>query len=131
MRALGSRLALALALTAAPALADTTTSGAAAEVLFEQGRVLMNEGKTEEACAKFAASQRIDPAPGTLLRYADCSEKLGRTATAWLAFREAEARLHRDGDAQREDVARARVAALAKRLTLLRILVVDAAPGES
>jgi tetratricopeptide (TPR) repeat protein len=47
----------------------------------------MTEGKYEEACAAFAESLRLEPATGTLYNIALCSEKLGRTASAWSAYK--------------------------------------------
>ncbi|MGA7120287.1 MAG: hypothetical protein WBY94_09330 [Polyangiaceae bacterium] len=62
----------------------------AAEALFEEGRKLVAEGKFGDACPKFADSERLDPSPSTLLNLASCWEKVGRTATAWATYREAE-----------------------------------------
>ena len=54
----------------------------------------MAQNRLAEACAKFDESQHQDPGIGTLYHYADCEDRLGKTATAWAAFREvaAEAR---------------------------------------
>src|SRR4051812_22569154 len=57
-----------------------------AETLFEEGRVLMQEGVLQQACAKFAESQRVAPACGTLLNLGVCHEKLGQTASAWTNY---------------------------------------------
>lgn len=62
----------------------------AAEALFDEGRRLMAQNKAEQACPMFADSQRLDPTPGTLLNLANCYEKVGRTASAWATYREAE-----------------------------------------
>jgi hypothetical protein len=50
--------------------------------LFRQGREAMKGGNYGAACALFEASQRVHPAPGTLLNVAVCSEKLGRLRRA-------------------------------------------------
>ncbi len=56
---------------------------AAAEVMFEAGRTAMADGNYDEACEKFEASMKLDPAPGTLLNLGNCEEKRGRIASAW------------------------------------------------
>jgi hypothetical protein len=50
--------------------------------LFQQGREAMKGGNYGGACALFEASHRVEPAPGTLLNVAVCSEKLGRLRRA-------------------------------------------------
>ncbi|MDP9003009.1 MAG: hypothetical protein M3O46_23195 [Myxococcota bacterium] len=62
----------------------------AAQALFEDGRKLVNAENYAEACPKFADSERLDPSPSTLLNLANCWEKLGRSATAWATYKEAE-----------------------------------------
>ncbi|NOU28880.1 MAG: hypothetical protein HOO96_13330, partial [Polyangiaceae bacterium] len=64
--------ALALVLIAAPAFRDD------AETLFREGRKALEAGDYAVACAKFAESQRIEPAPGTLLNLAGCEERSGK-----------------------------------------------------
>ncbi len=78
-------------LTAYPRVtyAQTTGNKAAAEALFEQGRLLMQSGDYAQACQKLEASQKLDEGIGTLLYLADCYEKTGRTASAWAMFKEA------------------------------------------
>ena len=56
---------------------------AAAEQFFLDGRAAMKRGEYEKARAMFAESQRLDPAPGTLVNLALAEEKLGKLATAW------------------------------------------------
>lgn len=94
----------------------------AAESLFRDGRTLLAQGKLQEACDKFAASETIEPSVGTLLNLGDCRERLGRLATAWAAFRKAEALARASGkDDRREAEARRRAGLLEPRLPTLTI----------
>jgi hypothetical protein len=99
---------------------------AAAEALFNQGRKLMGDKQYPEACAKFEASQSLDPGVGTLLNLADCYEKAGRTASAWAQFRETISAAHKAGSAERERVARQRAAQLEPKLSYLTIVAPQA-----
>jgi tetratricopeptide (TPR) repeat protein len=86
------KLALLLALgplLAAERLHAEPRDPAGAEVLFEAGRDLLDAGDYETACAKFAESHRLDPGAGTLMNWASCEEKLGKTASAWQHLKEA------------------------------------------
>ena len=62
---------------------------AAADTLFRKGREAAEKGDWATACPKFAESQRLDPAPGTLLNLADCEEHLGQLASAYEHFKTA------------------------------------------
>lgn len=57
-----------------------------ADALFREAKARMAKGEVARACTLFAESQRLDPAPGTLLNLADCEEKNGRFATARQLF---------------------------------------------
>jgi hypothetical protein len=96
-----------------------TRDPAAAEALFREGRAAVVKSDWESACPKFRESQRLDPAAGTLLNLADCEERRGRLATAWQLFRQLGEGLAPGDD--RLPVARARAAALEKRLPHLTI----------
>src|SRR5258708_13776883 len=61
----------------------------AGEALFNSGRALVDKGDYEAACPKFADSQKLDPAAGTLINLADCHEHVGRLAAAWEEWQEA------------------------------------------
>lgn len=112
---------LALALPA-PAFGQTASSNkAAAEALFDEGRRLAADGKYEEACPKFEASQKLDPGLGTLLNLADCYERIGRTASAWSQYREAIPLARAAGSPERESLAVERSKALESRLSTLTI----------
>ncbi len=94
---------------------------AAAEALFEEGRTLMQQQQYKQACGKLEASQNLDAGLGTLMLLSDCYEKTGRTASAWATFREAAAVARKEGDSERESVARARADALEPNLAKLVI----------
>ncbi len=55
---------------------------ARADALFQSGRELLRQGKVADACKLLEASQRLDPAGGTLLNLSRCYEGLGRFASA-------------------------------------------------
>lgn len=125
------RNAIFLALLALPARAfaqDGSKAGerAAAQVLFDAGREAMLKGDYESACKKFLASQRADPAAGTLLNLGNCEEKLGRLASAWERYRGALGELKR-GD-PRYDFAKGKVSELKEQVPQLTIELADEAP---
>ena len=113
----------ALVATPGPVRAQTAEKSAAAESLFDEGRRLLAAGHYPAACAKFEASQKIDPATGTLVNLADCWEKVGKTASAWAAFRETAAQAAAEGNVPRAQLAQKRADALEPRLPRLTIAV--------
>jgi len=118
---------LAVLLGTPGALAQTTsTQRAAAEALFQQGTALMDEKRYAEACDKFAGSQDLDPALGTMLYLADCYEQAGRTASAWALFREASESSKHAGQTDRERIAAERASSLEQRLSKLELKVATA-----
>ncbi|MBI3206977.1 MAG: hypothetical protein HYZ29_35900 [Myxococcales bacterium] len=99
----------------------SATERALARELFEQGRKLMADKAYPKACAKLAESQRLDPAPGTLLNLAVCHEAEGKTATAWAEFNDALSLAKRDGRKDRIGLATQHLANLEARLSRLTI----------
>lgn len=96
---------------------------AAAEALFLEGRDSMAEGRYDEACPKFAESQRLDPGAGTALNLAECYEKQGRRATAWGTWLEAANLARQAGQADREEYARSRAKSAEAQLHRLVVAV--------
>ena len=128
MRRWASGWALGIALLSAawagPArAADSAEARAAAQVLFDQGKDLIKANKFAEACPKFEESQRLDPRIGTQFRLADCFEHVGRTASAWTNFVDVAAATKAAGQADREQVARDRAAALERKLSRVTVRV--------
>lgn len=123
-------LTVALGILAAPvsSWAQGADNKAAAEALFEEGRRLMDQGKFPQACEKLEGSQKLDPGAGTLMNLAACYDKSGRTASAWVTYKDAAsaaAARHPDWAAQ----AQAQAAALEPKLSRLTITVQDKTQG--
>jgi hypothetical protein len=90
---------LLIAIAPAPVFAEPSAQDkAAAEVLFRSGTQLMDRRQFLEACEKFDASDRLDPALGTRLWLADCYDRAGKTASAWALFVEVADRAERGAD---------------------------------
>jgi serine/threonine-protein kinase len=121
-------LAAVLALVCSFALCRPAHAGdtVTAEVLFREGKSLMDAGDYAAACAKLSESYAQDPATGTLLALALCQEQAGRTASAWATFAEVASRAKRDGRSDREQAAREHVQALEPKLSRLTITVAEA-----
>jgi hypothetical protein len=120
---------------AAAALAVLLLSGgargqaAAAEVLFEQGRAALAAGDFETACARFRASDQIDPGAGVRANLGTCEERRGRLASAWEAFRSALAKLPA-GDTRQAKI-QASIDALEPRLPRLVLALGPDTPRET
>ena len=94
-----------------------------AQALFDEAQRLMKANRAAEACPKFAASQKLEPAVGTLLNLAVCYEQNGQTASAWATFKDAASASKISGEAKREAFARQRAQALEPDLARLAIAV--------
>jgi hypothetical protein len=122
-------LAVGLSATVVPSLAWAVSP--AAEAMFQEGRRLLSEGQTDEACARFAGSFAIEASSGTLLNLALCHEKQGKTATAWAEYRAAARLARSQGREARARVADEKVAALEPKLSRLTAVVEEPLPGEA
>jgi len=83
----------------------------------------MARGELQLACAEFAESQRLDPAPGTLLNLAKCEEKQHKVASAHAHVTEALRTLPK-GD-PREPYAKKQLADLDDRAPRLTIFLAE------
>lgn len=126
---LASTLLAAAALSLAPSTARA--DAATAQVLFDEGKRLMDQKKYEAACPKFEESLKQDEKIGTQFQLANCQELVGKTASSWTNFLEVAGKAKARGEAEREQVARERAKALEGKLSRLRIVVTapEKSPG--
>jgi Tfp pilus assembly protein PilF len=115
----------------APAPAPTTPSPdeLAARALFEEGRGLRDSGQYAAACEKFEAATKRFASAGVAFNLADCYAKVGRTASAWTAFRDAATmgrQANRSGISEQAERAASEIEPKLMRLT---IQVPHAGPG--
>src|SRR5262249_9549066 len=104
---------------------------AAAEALFNEAEKLVASKDYAQACPKYAESLRLDPGVGVMLYLGDCYEHLGKTASAWAEYREAEDLATKRADTKRAALANTRAERLAPKLSRLTIVVATEArvPG--
>jgi hypothetical protein len=102
---------------------------AAAESLFQEGKRLMDAGRYDEACPKFEASHKAEPSVGAMLNLARCHELAGKTASAWVEYKEAAKLAQQTGQADREQGARELASKLEATLSKLTIQVSGASEG--
>jgi hypothetical protein len=94
---------------------------ALAEALFRDGARLFAGGQIDKACSKFAESQKLDPALGTIFFLAVCHEKQGLTASAWSEFTAATEWAEREDQPERAMLGRKHLSALAHKLATVQI----------
>lgn len=114
----------ALVLVAPPVFAQPTSNAVAAEELFQQGRALLQQNDLRAACEKLTASQKLDPAVGTLFSLGECYERRELLASAWFTYRAAVALAIQRADA-RQVLAQTQADALEPRLAHLRVVLED------
>src|SRR5262249_37173175 len=122
--ALPSLLGMTIPLGTASAQVDAAPDRAAAADLFRRGLALMKQGKYPDASPKFEASHRPDPSCAALINLGDCYQKVGRTASAWGAYREASDLARKYTDENRIKLAESRASPLESQLPRLEIVVV-------
>ncbi len=125
---LGGLVAL-LALFAPARARAADTQEIAAEKLFDEGHALLLQKRWAEACDKLAASEALAPAGGTELNLGECFDALGKTASAWGAYRKAAARARAAHAAAAEAIANQRASALEPRLRRIALHVAETRGG--
>jgi hypothetical protein len=123
-------VALALLSASLPAAAQPRDE-VAAEALFLDGRRLMETKSWAAAAEKFSASDRAAPSVGARLSLGDCHRELGKTASAWAAYRAAANLARRTQDLRRAENAEKRAQELEPKLIYVVIEVPETArvPG--
>ena len=119
----------AFAITLATASARAETDAERAGRLFKEGRGAMNANDPASACPKFFESQRLDPAPGTLLNLAMCEDALGKFASALEDLKRVAEALPAGDD--RAQFVRDRIAGLERRVPRVQIDLEPGAPAET
>lgn len=119
---IGLLFGLLVGLLSRPAVAQSPND-TSAEILFQEGRALLEAGDYANACDKFEASHRLAHSVGALLNLGDCRERLGEIASAWAAFRGAATSARERGDSIRQRFAEKRAQELRPRLSYLKFQV--------
>jgi hypothetical protein len=98
----------------------------AAEELFLAGRAAMESGDLKTACKRFEESERLDPAAGTLINWAECLNRQGSLVASLLKWTEALDALPPSDE--RRAGAEERIVALRLRVPRLEIHAVPSTP---
>jgi hypothetical protein len=106
-----------LSSTLAFAQPDPQTAG----TLFDEGRALLEAGNGKDACEKFEASFKLDPAAGTMLNLGLCNEAQRKLATAVKWFRRAQTAAAENQLAETEAAAKDKTAVLAPKVPTLKL----------
>jgi hypothetical protein len=124
MRVRVSLMALAAAFLLAPLslLAESTIAEKnLADQLFRDAIKLMEDGKLDVACPKFAESYRLDPVGGTQFNLAMCHELAGRYATALALFNEVAVRSKKEGRVERLQKCKDHIAAIEPKVSRVSV----------
>jgi len=124
-----ARLAVSIATLLAGVPLHAHAASPVAEALFEEGRRLLEAGRTDEACVKLAESLAQEASSGTLLNLALCHETQGHVATAWAEYRAAARLARNQGRADRAEAADERALLLEPKLPRLTLNAERVVPG--
>jgi hypothetical protein len=115
--------ALTMCLAAPAAHAETPASRADAEALASAAAALVERGDYHHACAKYEASVRLDPSARRFMKLADCQERAGMPARAWMSFGDAQDWAQSRGDKVLAGTARDNAQRLEAKLGRIEIVV--------
>ncbi|XYI01097.1 hypothetical protein ACMHYB_15615 [Sorangium sp. So ce1128] len=123
--------ALAGALLCAASARAQESAVREADRLFREGTAALDAGRHDEACAKLARSQKLDPALGTQFNLALCHQHSGRPALAYGLFAEVATAARAAGKAERERASREKMAALEPKIGRIALdtSAISAVPG--
>jgi hypothetical protein len=113
--------ALAVCAYASGASAQSTASSAEAQRAFDEARALAEHDRWPEACARLAESLRLEANMTTQFRLADCYERIGRVASAFLHYSAAAEAAGAAGEPGKSKAAAERAARLEPRVDRLII----------
>jgi hypothetical protein len=106
-----------LAFTLAPGRARADDASDRAEGLFQEAKVLMEQGRYPEACPKLAEAQALHGGGGTLLALGLCHEGENRLGTALVELREAHELAVRAARKDRADLADEHIRSIEARVS--------------
>src|SRR5688572_26624078 len=97
---------LTVSLAAFPARGDICADRPSADTLAQAASELLRKGDYRQACANYHKSARLDPTTRRYLKLAECQERVGMTASAWLTFAETRDRAEERGEKDLAAIAR-------------------------
>lgn len=101
-----------------------------AVALYEEGTAAMDKGDFATACPKLEeVVRRVPDGVGAKLTLAECYQGAGRLASAWNAYRTAEAAAAKAGQTERRQKAAAGARALAGKVARIAVVVPEALRG--
>jgi hypothetical protein len=118
-----------LGVAALATTASAQSDKAGAETLMHQALKLEASHDFERACPTFEESLRLYASLNTEYFLADCYERAGKTATAWVDYLEVAEKAHAAGESAKERKARERAAQIEGKVPHLTIRVTDPAAG--
>ena len=116
-----------LGLGAFPARGEICADHPSADSLAQAASELIRTGDVRQACAYYHKSARLEPTTRRYLRLAECQEKVGMTASAWLTFAETRDKAEERGEKELAMIARQRAARLEGVLARVIIATYNAA----